>query len=83
MHANLDSYYPALLLEADFFMANEIVEYEYTGFAHVHKYTSTRYINTGNKTHDFLQDFHLFFYITIYSKMFPTFVIGIKMFPSF
>ena len=25
MHANLNSYYTALLLEADFFMANEIV----------------------------------------------------------
>ena len=39
MHANLDSYYPALLLGADFFMVNEIVEYEYTEFAHMYKYT--------------------------------------------
>ena len=53
-HANLDSYYSALSLGADFFMVNEIVVYEYIGFAHVHKYISTKYINTGNKTHDFL-----------------------------
>ena len=33
-HANLDSHYPVLLLEADFFMVDEIVEYKYIDFAH-------------------------------------------------
>ena len=69
MHANLDSYYPALLLEADFFMANEIVEYECTQTLHMYKYTHNRYINASNKTHDTSQDFHFVCCITMYSKI--------------